>query len=164
MFAFSHDTRYVSEVLALARVYGQGTAGAAAVGKAGLIAVAWALAQVGTPYVGGGETPGAGFGCSGLVQAAYRAAGSACPGWPRTSTTPGRTSAGSRAGARRPGVLRSIHLLVSHVGIYAGAQGGQVMMVGAPHTGAAVRVEAFPATPGAPWGSDIYLGATRPSR
>jgi hypothetical protein len=39
-----------------------------------------------------------------------------------------------------------------HVGIYAGAQGGQVMMVDAPHTGAAVRVEAFPAAPGGPLG------------
>jgi hypothetical protein len=53
---------------------------------------------------------------------------------------------------------------ISHVGIYADAQGGQVMMVDAPPTGAAVRVEAFPAAPAAPWGSDIYLGATRPSR
>jgi cell wall-associated NlpC family hydrolase len=50
---------------------------------------------------------------------------------------------------------------VTHVGIYAGVAGGQAMMVDAPHTGADVRVEAFPATPGAPWGSDIYLGATR---
>ena len=37
-------------------------------------------------------------------------------------------------------------------------------MVDAPHTGADVRVEAFPATPGAVWGSDIYVGATRPDR
>ena len=152
-------------MLALARVYGQGTAGAAAVGKAGLIAVAWALAQVGTPYVGGGETPGAGFDCSGLVQAAYRAAGISLP-----RVAQDQYDAGPRlpAGAvLEPGDLvffGASTSSVSHVGIYAGAQGGQVMMVGAPHTGAAVRVEAFPATPGAPWGSDIYLGATRPSR
>lgn len=38
------------------------------------------------------------------------------------------------------------------------------MMVDGPHAGADVRVEPFPATAGAPWGRDIYLGATRPSR
>jgi len=34
-----------------------------------------ALAQVGTPYIWGGESPGVGFDCSGLVQAAYEVAG-----------------------------------------------------------------------------------------
>jgi len=45
---------------------------------------------------------------------------------------------------------------VTHVGIYIG--NGQ--MVDAPHTGADVRVESIPTTPGASWGSQIYLGAT----
>ena len=32
----------------------------------------------------------------------------------------------------------------------------------APHTGAYVRVEPFPTTPGAAWGaSDVYVGITR---
>lgn len=35
-------------------------------------------------------------------------------------------------------------------------------MVDAPHTGADVRVEAFPPTVGAPWGSDAVVGVTRP--
>jgi hypothetical protein len=35
-------------------------------------------------------------------------------------------------------------------------------MVDAPHTGADVRVESFPATPGARWGGDVFVGATRP--
>jgi hypothetical protein len=52
---------------------------------------------------------------------------------------------------------------VSHVGIYAGIRGGQAVMAGAPHAGADVRVEPFPATPGAPWGTGTYLGATRPA-
>jgi hypothetical protein len=50
------------------------------------------------------------------------------------------------------------------VGIYVGTQGGQAVMVDAPHSGTDVRGEAFQVTPGALWGSDIYLGATQPSR
>jgi hypothetical protein len=37
-------------------------------------------------------------------------------------------------------------------------------MVHAPHSGADVRVELFPTTIGASWGTDIYLGATQPGR
>ncbi len=36
-------------------------------------------------------------------------------------------------------------------------------MIDAPHTGAGVRIEPFPTTPGMPWGSDRYIGATRPA-
>ncbi|MDY6049035.1 MAG: C40 family peptidase [Corynebacterium sp.] len=42
-------------------------------------AVDAALTQLGTPYVWGGTTPGAGFDCSGLVQWAYRQAGIELP-------------------------------------------------------------------------------------
>ncbi len=35
-------------------------------------------------------------------------------------------------------------------------------MVDAPFTGAVVRAEAFPATPGASFGGLAYVGATRP--
>lgn len=35
-------------------------------------------------------------------------------------------------------------------------------MVDAPHSGAAVRVEAFSAVVGTPWGTELYVGATRP--
>lgn len=51
---------------------------------------------------------------------------------------------------------------VSHVGLYIGTEGGQAVMVDAPHTGADVRVEPFPMTIGAAFGDDVYLGATRP--
>ena len=52
---------------------------------------------------------------------------------------------------------------VTHVGIYVGMQNGQDVMVDAPHTGADVRVEPFPATVGASWGTEMFVGATTPS-
>jgi cell wall-associated NlpC family hydrolase len=45
---------------------------------------------------------------------------------------------------------------ITHVGIYIGND----QMVDAPYTGVDVRVESFPTTVGASWGSDIYVGAT----
>src|SRR3989442_5105057 len=41
--------------------------------------VAAAMTQLGVPYVWGGETPGIGFDCSGLVQWAYAQIGIALP-------------------------------------------------------------------------------------
>jgi hypothetical protein len=61
IFDYNHSDTYVSEVLDLANSYGQTEAQTVAAGTAGGIAVDWALAQVGTPYVWGGETPGVGF-------------------------------------------------------------------------------------------------------
>ncbi|MHB1517089.1 MAG: C40 family peptidase [Acidimicrobiales bacterium] len=163
VFAFNHSTSYVTEVLDLAQSYGQGAAGTVAAGTAGGIAVDWALGQVGTPYVWGGETPGVGFDCSGLAQAAYRAAGISLP---RVAQDQFDAGPHLPAGAPlEPGDLvffGSGPADVSHVGIYVGTTGGQAYMVDAPHTGADVRVEAFPATVGTAWGTDVYLGATRP--
>lgn len=133
-------------------------------GDAGGVAAGWALSQVGTPYVWGGETPGVGFDCSGLTWAAYRAAG---VGLPRMAQA--QFDAGPRlpAGAEpQPGDLVFFGGGpddVTHVGLYLGVRDGRPVMVDAPHRGAAVRVEAFPTTVGAAWGNEIYLGATRPA-
>jgi cell wall-associated NlpC family hydrolase len=112
------------------------TRGAAA--PAALRAVRFALGQVGKPYVWGAEGPDT-YDCSGLVQAAYAAAG---VGLPRVARAQHRATTPVPVTAMIPGDLlffgpdpadaESIH----HVGIYLG--GGQ--MVHAPTAGDVVRV------------------------
>ncbi len=86
IFDYNHSSSYVAQVLALAQTYATastgstgGTSTLAVDSGAGALAVSWALSQIGTPYVWGGETPGVGFDCSGLVQAAYAVAGLSLP-------------------------------------------------------------------------------------
>jgi len=160
IFDYNHATWYVHEVLALAQTYGQTQAQTVAAGTAGGVAVDWALAQVGTPYIWGGETPGVGFDCSVLVQAAYKVAGISLPRVAQDQYD--RTAKLGAGNPVEPGDLIFFGAGpsdVTHVGIYVG--NGQ--MVDAPHTGADVRVEATPTTPGAPWGTDVVVGVTDPA-
>lgn len=157
VYNYNHSESYVSEVLDLANTYGQTRAQTVAAGTAGGIAVDWALAQVGTPYIWGGEAPGVGFDCSGLVQAAYKIARITLP-----RVAQDQYDATTKLGPDDP--LQPGDLIffgggptdVTHVGLYIG--NGQ--MVDAPHTGADVRVEPTPTTPGAPFGSDLVVGVT----
>ncbi len=128
------------------------SAGAAGAGgtAAADVAVAWAMARVGTPYRWGGEGPD-GFDCSGLVQAAYAAAGVALP-----RVAQAQYEAGPQVGMGPvlPGDLvffGSSPVGIDHVGIAL----GDGDMVDAPHTGAVVRVE--------PVWSSGFVGATRPA-
>jgi cell wall-associated NlpC family hydrolase len=105
-----------------------------------------ALAQVGWPYVWGGEsrTEG-GFDCSGLVDHAYAAAGYQLPGRP-TADVLWAMSVPLDPADLRPGdlvFLGARSRLVHHVGLYAG--GGWV--IAAPHHGALVSVEPLAAVP-----------------
>jgi cell wall-associated NlpC family hydrolase len=165
VFAYNHSEAYVDQVLALAQTYDQTQTETVDATNAAGVAVDWALAQVGTPYVWGGETPGVGFDCSGLVQAAYRAAGISMPRVAQDQYNAGPpVSAGDLL---EPGDLVFFGggpSDVTHVGIYIGTQGGQAVMVDAPHTGANVRVEPFPTTIGAAFGTtDVVVGFTRPA-
>jgi cell wall-associated NlpC family hydrolase len=108
-------------------------------------ALAYARQKIGSPYVWGATGPDA-FDCSGLVQAAYRAAGVSLP-----RTTYAQIDAGRRVGRSelRPGDLVFFYSGISHVGIYAGD--GQ--MIHAPNPSAPVRV--------APVDQMPFAGATR---
>jgi cell wall-associated NlpC family hydrolase len=181
VFAYNHSDGYVTRVLALAQSFadsggsGSGSEGGGGSGDgvtvaagaagpvAGAAAVAWALAQVGTPYVWGGETPGVGFDCSGLTQAAYRTAGVTLP-----RVAQAQFEAGPELGTGtllQPGDLVFFGGgpgSVTHVGLYVGVRDGHAMMVDAPHSGAAVQVEAFPTAVGTLWGDELVVGFTRP--
>ncbi|GAA2220878.1 C40 family peptidase [Streptomyces nogalater] len=109
------------------------------------VAVAYAYGKLGSPYVWGATGPDA-FDCSGLVQAAYRAAGLSLP---RTSYA--QINAGRRVSRSelRPGDLVFFYPGISHVGIYVG--GGR--MIHAPNPSAPVRL--------APVDQMPFAGATR---
>jgi cell wall-associated NlpC family hydrolase len=70
IFAYNHASWYVSEVLSWAGKYAAQGSGA----NPAATAIAFAIAQVGKPYGWGDDGPGA-YDCSGLVYAAYAAAG-----------------------------------------------------------------------------------------
>ncbi|MFG3001179.1 NlpC/P60 family protein [Streptomyces sp. NPDC048340] len=110
-------------------------------------AVAFAYGAIGKPYVWGATGPGS-FDCSGLTQAAWRAAGVSLP---RTTYT--QINTGQRVPRDRlaPGDLVFFYSGVTHVGLYIG--NGQ--MIHAPRPGSTVRV--------APVDSMPWAGASRPA-
>ena len=154
IFAYNHSDAYVRAVLQLAA-----SLGASAPAGAARIAVGFALGQIGTPYRWGAESPGVAFDCSGLVQAAWAAAGVRLPRVAQDQFDLGpRLPGGSTL---EPGDLVFFGAPgggVTHVGLVVDGSG---LMVDAPHAGAAVRVESFPLSVGSRWGDETYLGAVR---
>ncbi|MGO8872076.1 MAG: C40 family peptidase [Acidimicrobiales bacterium] len=97
-------------------------------------AVQAAESQLGVPYVWGGETPGVGFDCSGLVQWSYAQAGI---GLPRTSGAQYEATVHIPLADIEPGDLLFYGPDGSeHVAMYVG--GGS--MIEAPYTGATVHI------------------------
>jgi cell wall-associated NlpC family hydrolase len=134
VFAYNHSQAYVNDVLGWAARYTSPVPSGAAV-----TAIAFALRQIGKPYQWGAAGPDA-YDCSGLVYAAYAAAGIHIArttfGWrqdgpavPLTQIQPGDLlfSAGSDGTSANPG----------HVVVYLG--GGQVVQ--APQIGEDVQID-----------------------
>ena len=98
-------------------------------------ALAFARAQIGKPYVWGATGPDS-YDCSGLTQAAWKAAGVSLP-----RTTYDQVNAGTTVSLAdaQPGDLVFFYDDVSHVGIYI----GNGMMIHAPKPGAYVREESI---------------------
>ncbi|MDN3296713.1 C40 family peptidase [Streptomyces ficellus] len=101
--------------------------------------LAFAEAQIGKPYVWGATGPSS-YDCSGLTQAAWRAAGVDLP-----RTTRDQAKAGPRVATEdlRPGDLVFFCDEISHVGIYK----GDGKMIHAPNPGANVREESVHSMP-----------------
>ncbi|MFI8229688.1 NlpC/P60 family protein [Streptomyces sp. NPDC085900] len=98
-------------------------------------AISFARAQIGKPYVWGATGPGS-YDCSGLTQAAWKAAGVTLP-----RTTYDQVNAGTTVSLTdaQPGDLIFFYDDISHVGIYI----GNGMMIHAPKPGAYVREESI---------------------
>ncbi len=121
------------------------------------VAIDFALAQLGLPYIWGGNGPAAGdagFDCSGLTMFVYHQVGvdlthfSGSQWYEGARVTPGELRPGDlvffEARANGPG----------HEGIYIG--GGRFLH--APHTGDVVKISSL----SEPWYALQYVGAVRP--
>ncbi|OCC07538.1 C40 family peptidase [Streptomyces sp. PTY087I2] len=109
-------------------------------------AVAYAVRQIGKPYVWGAEGPDS-FDCSGLTSQAWSAAGRAIP---RTSQEQWKQLPRVPVSALRPGDLAIYFPKATHVALYI----GDGLVVQAPRPGAKVKVS--------PLASNPLLGAVRP--
>ncbi|MEU9880154.1 C40 family peptidase [Streptomyces phaeochromogenes] len=98
-------------------------------------ALAFARAQIGKPYVWGASGPGS-YDCSGLTQAAWKAAGVTLP---RTTWDQVKSGTTVSVNSAQPGDLVFFYDDISHVGIYI----GDGMMIHAPKPGAYVREESI---------------------
>ncbi|HSX97871.1 MAG TPA: NlpC/P60 family protein, partial [Streptomyces sp.] len=96
-------------------------------------AIAFARAQIGKPYVWGATGPGS-YDCSGLTQAAWKAAGVDLPRTTHDQVTAGTTVSLADA---KPGDLVFFYDNIGHVGLYI----GNGMMIHAPKPGTYVREE-----------------------
>ncbi|WP_406455627.1 NlpC/P60 family protein [Streptomyces sp. NBC_01622] len=98
-------------------------------------AVAFARAQIGKPYVVGAAGPGS-YDCSGLAQAAWKAAGVTLP---RATTAQANAGTTVPLADAQPGDLVFFHDDSSHVGVYV----GDGVMIHAPKPGTCVREESI---------------------
>jgi cell wall-associated NlpC family hydrolase len=146
VYAYNHSTTYVDTVLTLSLAFADDPTTDGSV----VVALTFAAAQLGTPYLWGGDGPG-GFDCSGLSRAAFASTGVSLP-----RVAQDQFDAGPPVPDGSPVLPGDLVFFgsgprgVNHVGIYVGSG----LMLDAPHTGAVVRVEP------ADWSG--LVGAARP--
>jgi cell wall-associated NlpC family hydrolase len=105
------------------------------------VALAWAFAELGKPYVWGATGPDS-FDCSGLTQFVWKAAGVSIP---RVAADQSSWSVPVPLSQLLPGDLVFFGTTdIHHVGIYI----GKGLMINAPHTGTVVQVSSI-------WWSDL---------
>lgn len=161
IFAYNHSDAYVNQVLTQAARYRDDTPSGSgdcrtiqAASAVAVQAISFACAQLGQPYVWGGNGPSSGgWDCSGLVQAAYASAGIRLP-----RITYDQVHIGPRIPEDQlaPGdlIFYANHTDgVHHVALYLGA--GKI--VHAPDVGKPVQVSNYR------YRGDDYYEATRPS-
>ncbi|MHB8319326.1 MAG: C40 family peptidase [Acidimicrobiales bacterium] len=147
LWDYNHSPVYVNMVLVLATSLTVEPTLAAVPATA----IGFAASKIGVPYLWGGTGTG-GYDCSGLVQAAYAAAGVSLPRVAQDQFDAGPAVASGSTVA--PGDLLFFGAstsIVDHVGIYIGS--GE--MIDAPYTGVDVRIDS------ANWPN--FVGATRPA-
>ncbi|MFE9785196.1 NlpC/P60 family protein [Nocardia salmonicida] len=159
IWAYNHADWYVIQVLDQAARYratdtsGGDCQSAVPPNPTAAQVISFACAQLGLPYVWGGNGPdvNGGWDCSGLTQAAYRAAGITIP---RTTYDQVYTGATVSEHQLAPGdlVFYGTAADVHHVGIYLGGD----QMVHAPTFDEPVQVSPYR------WSGDDYYTATRP--
>ncbi|WP_040837211.1 C40 family peptidase [Nocardia brevicatena] len=160
IFAYNHADWYVDQVLDQAARYRAPDTHSGdchpqvATSHAAAQVISFACAQLGQPYVWGGNGPdvNGGWDCSGLTQAAYRSAGISLP---RTTYDQVHTGEPVAEDQLLPGDLLFYGTAsdVHHVGIYLG--GGQ--MVHAPTFDQPVQISPYR------WSQDDFYTATRPT-
>ncbi|MFI9509051.1 NlpC/P60 family protein [Nocardia sp. NPDC052566] len=159
IWAYNHADWYVRDVLNQAARYrsqttsGTGDCGSVYSNDRASVVLAFACAQLGQPYVWGGNGPevSGGWDCSGLTKAAYAAAG---VGLPRTAADQYHAGPPIAESDLRPGdlVFYGTSANIHHVGLYLG--NGKI--VNAPTFHVPVRVQDLH------YEGDDYFGATRP--
>ncbi len=110
------------------------------------VAVHYAMAQVGKPYVYGAAGPSS-YDCSGLTMASWAAAG---VGLPHSSSAQYGSGTHIAASQLQPGDLVFYYQPISHVGMYI----GNGMIVNAENPSSGIRVTGLYSMP--------YVGAVRP--
>ena len=163
VYAYNHSASYVTQVLALAQSLAAPTPAGTPVSDAGAVAARVGAVPDRHALRLGRRDAGCGLRLLG-------ARPSRLPGGRRRAAPGGsgpirRDAEAGRRSATAPGDLVFFGAgpsAIDHVGIYVGIVDGDDVMVDAPYTGADVRAEAFPATPGADFGSLLFVGATRP--